>query len=561
MQTAKSILITGFIIAFSLTSLVSYADDIPEVIILFDQSGSMKKWDTKLRSKECLGLFSRTIVRPCGIVLAGFDDAIHEHVNVVIRTETDMDALAQRIAEIDVRSFCTDLETPFKYLIERERAEAVKFVLIVSDGEPEIWDPRLRYFSRRIKSDSRYEKLNRQYRALKASRLSPDELYDRLGHLYHERNIELIEEQVSRLRGGLGDRIVLWDISGESRLLRGWAQECGAQYVPVKPEEDARPIDHLITAMLSVWKELGSFVHEPPVQAHQTRSESASPVHPSLEQKPQIAPEPKPEIRPEPKPKPEVAHDQKPGTRQTIVTSEPPSPESDHEPERPAELIQKQASEDRPRGWTTYTALALFVLVGMCSIVIIRRSRKKARARAHTQLADEEWQRLTGTKNDQEKLKDLVSASIKEASDYVSNYISSHIDDEIRQTTREVEKLLDELMKGGGQALESYSQFPIRTCVPPGAMQIHWTSEDGKKMSGQAVDISMDAVLFEAPGFNAESIDKVFCPSLNLVFDIKRSSIHRKDGDIAIAVLEEFHGGVDDSMKWVEIFARIDEGK
>jgi hypothetical protein len=92
-------------------------------------------------------------------------------------------------------------------------------------------------------------------------------------------------------------------------------------------------------------------------------------------------------------------------------------------------------------------------------------------------------------------------------------------------------------------------------------MQIHWTSEDGKKMSGQAVDISMDAVLFEAPGFNAESIDKVVCPSLNLVFDIKRSRIHRKDGDIAIAVLEEFHGGVDDSMKWVEIFARIDEGK
>ncbi|MBW1675567.1 MAG: hypothetical protein JRJ79_02945 [Deltaproteobacteria bacterium] len=234
MKATKSVLIIGTIVAFFLVCLVSYAENTPEGIILFDQSGSMKKCDPELRSKALIVEFIKSLKKPHRIVLAGFNEEIHEYITLVTATETDVGALAGEIQKIDARSLCTDLETPFRYLLERESNEDVKFVFIISDGEPDIWDGKLRYFSKRVKSDSRYEDLNRQYYVLKASGLSPDELFDRLKHLYDERNLELIEEQVFRLKDGLGDRIILWDLSGESGYFRTWAEECGGLYLPMK---------------------------------------------------------------------------------------------------------------------------------------------------------------------------------------------------------------------------------------------------------------------------------------------------------------------------------------
>ncbi|NVM23875.1 MAG: VWA domain-containing protein [Desulfobacterales bacterium] len=458
MQTAKSILIIGFIVAFFLVCVVSYAVDVPEGIIFVDLSRSVKKHNAWLKSRALLIAFLRTFKKPFRIVLAGFDEEIHEYISVVTETEADIETLAGEIQKIDARSYCTDLEIPFRYLLERDDKEAIGFVLIISDGEPDIWDGKLRHFSKNVKSDPMYEDLNRQYRMLKASGLSPDELFDRLRHLYHRRNLELIEEQLSALRDALGDRIILWDLSGESGYLKNWAEEYGGRYLPMKAEEDATSVDRLRKVILSV-----------------------------------------------------------PGRSSSVVASRLPSPDLGGKPKKPAGQTPKQISGDGVDGWTISAAVALFVLIGLGGMVMLSRFR---------------------------------SASIKE----VPNYM----DDKIRRAMGDAEKLCDELIEEETKALEFDRRFSIRVPVPPGAMEVHWTNDDSSQMWGQAVNISMNAVLFEAPGFRAESIDRVVCPRLDVVFNVVRSSIHRKVGDSVVAVLEEFEDNVDDSMRWVEILTSID---
>ncbi|MCK4729663.1 MAG: hypothetical protein KAT27_12105, partial [Desulfobacterales bacterium] len=221
------------------------------------------------------------------------------------------------------------------------------------------------------KSDSRYEDLNRRYRVLKASGLSPDELFERLKHLYDERNLELIEEQVFRLKDGLGDRIILWDLSGESGYFRTWAEECGGLYLPMKAEEGVTTVDRLRNVMLSVLRKSSSIVHEPLSEDYETHPESALPVA--------VEPElvaPKVEIGLEPKP--ETAGGQRPEAVYTTVTSQLPSPDLGDEPKKPAEETRKQVSGNGVGGWAITAALALFVLGGVGCIIILCRSRKKA---------------------------------------------------------------------------------------------------------------------------------------------------------------------------------------
>ncbi len=102
-------------------------------------------------------------------------------------------------------------------------------------------------------------------------------------------------------------------------------------------------------------------------------------------------------------------------------------------------------------------------------------------------------------------------------------------------------------------------RFSLRVAAPPGAMIIHWTNRDGAQFLGMAINISLHGVLFEAPRFDAESIDRVVCSRLNIDLKVTKSAILRSDVDGAVAVLEEFEDNVDSKMRWIELLTRIDE--
>jgi len=437
MKAAKSLLIIVLILAFFLASPVSHAEDIPEGIIFVDKSGSVKKHDAGLKSRDLLIAFLRTLKKPFRIVLAGFNEEIYEYISVVTDTKADIEALAGEIEKIDAHSYCTDLEIPFRYLLEREGKETIKFALIISDGEPDIWDGKLRHFSKRVKSDPRYEHLNSQYRMLKASGLSPDELFERLGHLYHERNLELIEEQLSGLRGRTGDRILLWDLSGESAYLKSWAEKCGAQYLPMKTEQNLTPVDFLRYVTLSLSARSSSITHSPPSQHYGIPGKSPLPT----------PVEPKPETSPEQRP--ERAH--------ATVTSQPVSPDMGDEPKKPVGQSQKQIVRDGVNGSAIAGAVTLFVVIIGGNIIMLGRFRKKA---ALTSLKRELEVELEGETRSirKQRLSEMeaeVEAEIRSTRGQRLSKMEAELATEKERKKKEIERELSEYGKSVEQEIEA----------------------------------------------------------------------------------------------------------
>ncbi|WP_156612393.1 vWA domain-containing protein, partial [Paramagnetospirillum marisnigri] len=199
------------------------AQEQPDIMILFDQSGSVGKHDPKLASKAWLLTFLKTFDNPYKIEVVGFDEALYRHLAVERDTATDIKALNQAIDEIEMAGKATDLEMPFRYLLNFAKP-STKLAIIISDGEPEIWDAKLGYLSKEVQADTRYDDLNRQYQQMKDAGVSKRKRFEKLGALYHARNIELIEGQLPGIAKLIGDRLIIWDLSGTSYYLKTWAK-------------------------------------------------------------------------------------------------------------------------------------------------------------------------------------------------------------------------------------------------------------------------------------------------------------------------------------------------
>lgn len=116
------------------------------------------------------------------------------------------------------------------------------------------------------------------------------------------------------------------------------------------------------------------------------------------------------------------------------------------------------------------------------------------------------------------------------------------------------------IMKGDKKTSRVERRLFLRIPVPPGAMEICWANENGEEHHGAAIDISLRGVLFEARDFDSTSIiEKIVCYSLGFTLPVRRSRIQHRDRDRAVAVIEGFQSKVEDQMKWIEIFTRIEE--
>ncbi len=489
MKIIRLTLAAFFILAFMSVSFQSFADEKDEVIILFDQSSSFKKPDPRLLSRTWLLTFIRAFNEPCRVVFVGFDENIHEHFSMVVSADMNMDALSKKIGEIDVRGRLTDLEMPFKYLLERGKNDAVKLVLIVSDGEPDIWDGKLRRFSKAIKFDNRYEDLNRRYWKLKKSNLSPDDLFVRLRHLYYKKNLEITEKQASRLKDILGDRILIWDLSGKSEHLKYWAKKSGAQYWPANANPKESPVEDIESFVLAVLKKLSAEVRESFSKNHERNFNNQ--LSTSLDQK--------------------AITENRPHTEMAKTKQEPFTFASVTDKARQFEKVVEDKVKTGEKGnlkkaldvehgkqdRSTLMMIVLIIIVFFAGIVIAiagfrKRPVKDADGGNKTSVG---WQA-------KEQAVNTASPAIEE--------LEKTMDDEIRNGVKDAEELQARLLGKAEEFFRVDNEFSMDVSVPTGAMEVHWIGEDGEKAWGRAVNISEKKVLFEALEFNANSIHRFF---------------------------------------------------
>lgn len=102
-------------------------------------------------------------------------------------------------------------------------------------------------------------------------------------------------------------------------------------------------------------------------------------------------------------------------------------------------------------------------------------------------------------------------------------------------------------------------RFSLRIIVPPGEMVVHGFDADGKRIRGNAIDISMHGVKFRAPKKNVQSVEKMVFPSYDVVLKVKQAAMHRQTGNEAVAAIDTFENNADAWMQWIELMTRLDQ--
>jgi hypothetical protein len=134
--------------------------------------------------------------------------------------------------------------------------------------------------------------------------------FEKLGALYQTRNIDLIDSQMPSVAKSIGDRLIIWDLSGASFYLKTWAKAAGAHYLPMRVATKENPVEQLQKAMTALQQHSSAIVKETLPEDHERRAaialttipEIAAKVQPTEESTPK-PPSPPVEIKaPEPAP-------------------------------------------------------------------------------------------------------------------------------------------------------------------------------------------------------------------------------------------------------------------
>ncbi|CAK0756120.1 VWFA domain-containing protein [Azospirillaceae bacterium] len=556
-----------------------------DIIILFDQSGSIGKYDPKLVSKAWLLTFLETFKNKYKIDIVGFDEDIHPYSVVDNSRSTNSSELNTAMNGVTAKGLATDLETPFLYLLEHAE-NSTQLAVIISDGEPEVWDKRLRYLSRRVQHDQRYDDLNNQYQYLKKSFWTEREAFNNIGALYQDRNLRLIEGHMPSLSKAIGSKTIILDLSGKSPYLKKWADEIGAHYLPIRVNAQENQAEQLHQAMVALQKQTGAIMKEKLPDDHERSVSTALTAIPeiggnvqtpplslptppesssifeiknntSVSQPPSSLPKdveaPIAEKSPEEKQSHVMVNAETSwfrGVDLNIRIEDTPifiqklltyflRQDNKHEENISANILENKRHETEIPILTPWNLIVPAIILFLCGSVVIYLFFRRQQPEAISSFSG--------------NLPFIVDKDNIAPLDVVYQYI----DEKAKNVISDAEMLPKHLDLGERSIIDQ--EFSLRIVVPPGAMNILWINQNGDERYGSAINISMHGIKFKTNGCNINSVVKIICPRIRVALKVVRANIVRSNADYAIAMLIEFENNLDDWMRWVEIITRIDE--
>ena len=195
-----------------------------EAVVLFDQSLAGSRAEPLLAERVLELLAATKGIK--AVTVAGFDEDVGLAARAAAPRSAAWRAAVRKLRHLRGRERHADFEPAFRHLAEDLAGGSV--AVLISHGAPEVWEPRL---SPMILADDRYRGLNEQYRDLRAAQATRAELLDLLGPAYRDRNAALTAAAAARLRPIWGERLIVWDVSGNSAPLKAWSEAAGARYV------------------------------------------------------------------------------------------------------------------------------------------------------------------------------------------------------------------------------------------------------------------------------------------------------------------------------------------
>jgi len=509
---------------FSLVSQSLSASERGDVVILFDQSQSMNSYNSRFISELVILTFINTFELTNHIVLVGFSENVLEHIRIDTAQLPDRNVLRKQIEEIKLTGKVTDYDPPLVYL--ENYKNDIALTIIVTDGLSDIWDKKLKYLSHSILADSRYDDLNQQYQRLKDNGVGDNLLYEKLSPAYEERNIQLINDALKRLKNKHSEQTIFLDISGKEQFLKHWTSqiEAGLVTLNVSSNDPAAIEKELHIVLAELQQRASTLLNEVLPENSDSKIEVSLESEPAekIEEVETILETIEAEIISEKKEAEIITETIEP---ELIIETEEPEliieteePELIIETEEPeliietieakiipeqdlsTSIIEKPASESA--SYLKWLLLALFFLF-LFLLIFYRKNRKPQIENLETE--------------------PILVPSEEEKPKYNFN--------------RRIELRID---------------------VPMGIMDVIWHNKDGKEESASVINISMHGLLFEKEGVMQDSIEMVRLNQPHDLLQIKTSNISKRANNRFYVSLDEFQDPFETRMRWIEILTRIE---
>ena len=477
-----------------------------KIVILFDESASMNKQNSVSIAKLWVVTFLNTFTRPYQISLAGFSETTVIHAEAPTADPAQIAAMRKKVKQLQAHGLVTDFEKPFAYLARNK--DSTTLAILITDGEPEIWDKKSWYLSRTIQHDDRYESLNADYRRMRGGGASKEKLYSKLAGSYAKRNLVLAGQWLCMIRDSPTIQLIVLDISGSNTYTRLWAEQSGGDLV-VADMESRDPQAALRYAFSILQEKVSAALDEPLPPDATGRIETGS----------------SPSQAPVPQPAPVVA--------QTSATP-------------------LEQNESRPVAVVAVIVAVLLALSGFSMRPKHATQPASAMEEAITPtvdfgLLDESLHYVDTVKR---RYRALAATSLEAAHRYINDEISKaeKAGDEDR-----LQDLMDHLRQGSFDRRVS-----LRIPAPPGTMDVVWFDDAGGEHAGGIIDISLHTVLFDASGYRGEQVAAIRYHPSDRRFGVKSYRMVDRDSDQKVVVIENFAETISDMMHWIELLTRLD---
>lgn len=504
-----------------------------DLIIIFDQSASMQEYPPRLVAKLWLQTFLNTFAHSRHVALAGFDEKVSVRLRVHSADDKELEPLKERLDKTPSAGRITDFERVFSFLLDYP--EQIAIAVIVSDGIPDIYDEKFKQLSKTVRSDPRYEDLNKRYAAMRAQGVSRAERFERLDGLYEARNLELILQKIGDLKERLGRNLVFLDVSGGGGRFGEWSRLAGGKLITVSKGDGENTAERLRTAFASLQTMTSERIKENLPENHSTKIEV-----------PQDSKAKTPRVE---TPKPPISYAKTP----------PPAPEPARSPFNVAII----------------SAFAAIIITAAFYLYQRKRQIEDMQGEAYVGGQNDDIHQ-TGPQAVEEVLEEAPpSFEMLDESVYMDSVrrkygamaaispeaARQYIDNAINEAREAGDEARIKVLEAERRSILFDRRISLRISVPHGVMYALWTDAKGQKKKAPIINISMSGALLDSPDFSSDKIDEIACSKPDGVFVILKSRMTRRSESQVIAMLDEFADNVLDKMKWIETLTRITDDK
>ncbi|MBF0218620.1 MAG: VWA domain-containing protein [Gammaproteobacteria bacterium] len=504
--------------------LCSQSSSVPmiggDVVILFDQSQSMGRYNAKLVAEQLLLTLINTFGVNNPIIFAGFAEKVEVHLRIerydTPQTAIDREQLRQQIKAIPLRGKVTDFEPALRYL-ERydEQQGALALAVIITDGQPDIWDRKLRYLNPEIRHDPRYAQLNQRQEKMVEAGATADARYDALNHGYEEKNNEIIEQTLTQLASKTGERLILLNLgSGAENFMRQWHERAAATLIetplPVAADANQAATDTLLRQTLQQLLEISSRLFAVPLPGDAGQRIDLASDSDLFWTPPQRDSE-----------------------KEQVVTPQPPTP--------PAMFVP-------PPPWYTIPLLQQQLLLSwvlLLYLILRIRQRRDFARRA-----------LTFPPLDDPLYVDAVQRRLFAISTTSPESANRYLDEQIREASSSGNKTRLRLLELEKLKYRFDRRISLRAKIPPDTMALICTPEVTSPLT--IIDISLQALHFHCAEFNNAKISGIQLLSSGETFAIATYHLRKRSEIDYILLLERFVNETEHRMRWIELLTRVE---